>query len=102
LRIGYYHPTPPTIYYEKVYNYSLIILWRAMMERSRPELDSWLQIADEVLRDEEVVLESLKMAVERGFMTQTELEENIEAYHKARLADIPQHLICPQIDGSDL
>lgn len=68
----------------------------------RPKLESWLEKADEVLKDEEIVLDGLKQALERNFITQEELEENMQAYHKARLADIPRHLICPDIEGRDL
>jgi hypothetical protein len=72
------------------------------MERNRPDLDAWFEKADEVLRDEQIVLEGLQEAVKRGLMTDDELEDNIRAYHEARIADTPRHLICPDVAGRDL
>lgn len=59
----------------------------------RKELDQWLRESDEVLKQEELVLEGLKKAVEHGWMTEEELQENITAYH---------HGVCPDIMGRDL
>lgn len=51
------------------------------MERKRPELDDWLQKVDDVLVQEEIVLEGLRMALRAGSITQDELDERIKAYH---------------------
>jgi len=50
------------------------------------KLDEWLRRSDEVLKEESIVLEGLKKAVEEGWMTQDNLEENIQAYHYGRIA----------------
>jgi hypothetical protein len=54
------------------------------MERSNHF--EWFENLDDLLKEEEIVLEGLKKAVEEGWMTQDELEENIEAYHHGRTA----------------
>lgn len=63
------------------------------MERERPKLDEWLERADQVLKEESLVLDGLKKAVEEGWMTPDEAEENIAAYH---------HGLCPDVEGRDL
>jgi hypothetical protein len=76
-------------------------MYSTRMEKNRPELDAWFEKADEVLRDEEIVLEGLREAVRLGNMTDDELEENMAAYHQARVQENP-NLICPDIMGRDI
>jgi len=61
------------------------------MER---EIDSWFRKVDEILVEEDMVLESLKQAVENNWIDQDEAEERIEAYHRG--------LIIPDIKGRDI
>ena len=60
----------------------------------RPELSSWFERVDEILVQEDMVLDSLKQAVENNWIDQNEAEERIEAYHRG--------LIIPDIKGRDI
>lgn len=46
----------------------------------RSRIQEWLQRTDEVLREEEIVLDGLRQAVERGTMTDDEATVNFIAY----------------------
>jgi isochorismate synthase EntC len=43
----------------------------------RPKLDEWLLEADKVLLEEEMVLEGLKMALERGWTTPEQVDQEL-------------------------
>jgi hypothetical protein len=61
------------------------------MER---EIEGWFRKVDEILVEEDMVLDSLKQAVENNWIDQDEAEERIEAYHRG--------LIIPDIKGRDI
>jgi hypothetical protein len=63
------------------------------MEKSHQSLNEWLQRADEVLKEESVVLDALKKAVNEGWKTPDEAEQEITNYH---------HGVCPDVAGRDL
>ena len=59
------------------------------MERKRDHLDELERLIDTTLAAEDMVLDSLKKALDRGTITQLQFDEDIAAFHWGLTGEVP-------------